>query len=56
MKSPPDLLAQRRTQRAEAASNFYTLTIANIKRDSFDSAFCLAESWIDVDKSAYHAI
>jgi hypothetical protein len=29
-------VGQRRTQRAEAASNFYTLTIVNIKRDSFE--------------------
>jgi len=36
MKSPPDLLAERRTQGAKAASIFYTLTIVNIKRDSFE--------------------
>jgi len=31
--------AQRRTQRAEAAANIYTLTIVNIKRDSCE--FCI---------------
>jgi hypothetical protein len=42
MKSPPDLLAERRTQRVEAASNFYTLTIVNIKPDSFEALHSVA--------------